>query len=85
MPKVIQDADRHATIDHPRTEFAGQVFGRSILPGTGEHHDLVRESRWQTSERANQVVHVLAHTGALAKGGSIVDEDPHVVSRLVAR
>src|SRR5688572_10556557 len=85
MPQVIQDADGHSAVDDLRAKFAGQVSARTILPRTGEDHDLVGKSRRLTSECANEVVHVLAYAGPLTKGGSIINEDVHVVSKSVAR
>ena len=78
MPREIQGAHGDSAIDDPDAAKARhELLRRPILPGAGQQRELV--TRAGSRERGDNLMDVLADSGAGSKGGTIVDDDPHAL------
>jgi hypothetical protein len=80
MPREIEEADRHASIDNRRACECGSGL-QAILPRARKQRQRQRGGRvggGQGQERADQLVGVLPGAARFAQRGTIIDQDAHL-------
>ena len=81
VPEPREDRDRHPPIDDARAaKLHSETRVGPILPRAREEHQPARHVRG-LQERPCQLVDILANAGPRAKGGTVIDENPHGVER----
>ena len=78
MPEGIEHGNRPPPVD--RGHLVRQTASQAVLPGAAEDGDRDRSScGGSPRQRFNQAVDVLTDPGPLAKRGSVIDQDTHVM------
>ena len=82
MPEKVQHLHGDPPVDGPGAWHHAHC--QAVLPGRTEEREGIRRPEGR-HEGAGRLVDVFTDAGPLAEGGSIVDENPHGMSRMLSR